>query len=283
MIKEHKCLNLFQKMLFEKAVIKPPYTLPNIMPNEACFLYIKLGVGYIASEEETVLLEEGESILMKCGYFLGELLSEKKTGEYEAIAIHFYPEILIKIYDGALPSFLKNHNYKFDKNMVKIGAGPLIEKYIEGLMFYFENPQLATEELLILKLKEIILLLLQTKNAPALIEIMKNLFTPRTYNFKEVIEAHIFSNLNTKQLALLTNLSVSTFKRKFKKYYADTPSNYMKSKKLDKATEMLLVSEFSIGEIAFNCGFTDQALFSKCFKESYGISPSQYRLTQINK
>src|SRR5690606_40073999 len=88
----------------------------------------------------------------------------------------------------------------------------LIEKYIESLLFYFENPYLVYEEILILKLKEIILLLSQTTQANTIQVIISQLFTQKNYAFKEIIETNRYSSHSIEELAYLTTMSVSTSK-----------------------------------------------------------------------
>ena len=107
--------------------------------------------------------------------------------------------------------------------------------------------------------------------------------TKRSYEFKQIIDTHIFSDLGPNELAQLTNLSLSSFKRMFKKTYHDTPANYFKQKRLEKAAEFLILTDKSIGEIAYECGFKEIAHFSFCFKEKFGISPSLYRMNLTHK
>ena len=124
------------------------------------------------------------------------------------------------------------------------------------------------------------MLLSQSANAPAVQTIFNQLFSPITYTFKKIIEANIFSQLNIDELAAQHNLSVSSFKREFFKNYKDTPANYIKNKRVEKAAELLIISSQRIKEIAFQCGFNDVANFNKSFKEKYNISPSVYRQSQ---
>ena len=283
MMIDYKRIDLFGKILFEKAVMKPPFKINVPMPEEACFLHIRQGLYNSYSEEELLEVYEKQAVLMKCGNYVGQMVGNPKTGIYEAVAVHFFPDVLKKVYDDALPDFLKKHNYRFHKNMIKLESTKLVEKYIESLFFYFEHPHLVSDDILILKLKEIILLLLQTENSPKVIDILSNLFTQKTFEFKKIIEAHIFSDLDIKELAQLTNLSLSSFKRKFKAVYQDSPANYFKQMRLKKAVELLSISDESIGQIAFDCGFKEIAHFSSCFKEKYGIPPSTYRVNLRDK
>jgi len=283
MIQDHKTINLFGHLLFEKAIITTPFSRAVPMPNEACFLYIQDGAYHAVSEEESFMASPEEAVLMKCGNYLGQMLSYKEGNRYEAIAVHFYPEVMKKVYADSPPSFLTENVDSTTRNMVKLEASILIRKYIDGLLFYFENPELVSEEILILKLKEIVLLLLQTKNAPQVIEVFNNLFNPRTFTFKEIVEAHIFTSISIAELAQLANLSLSSFKRTFSQIYSDTPARYRTKKRIEKAQQLLVLTQDAIGDIAFEVGFQDVAHFSRVFKSTTGTSPSAYRLNQSGK
>lgn len=281
---DHRTLDLFGKMLFEKAILDAPFKRQVPMPNEACFLYLLDGEYNSISESSLIKVQPKEALLMKCGNYLGQFLVSKTTRSYEAMAVHFYPEVLKKAYTNALPEFLKNPQQEArGPGMAKVLTTVLLKNYVDSILFYFENPELATEELLILKLKELIIILSQTREAPALLQILSQLFSPATYSFKEIIDAHVLSSVSIQELAQLTNLSLSTFKREFKKIYRQSPASYLKDKKLEKAREFILLSDRNITQITFDCGFKDVAHFSKCFKDKYGLPPSQFRMAQIDK
>ncbi|OUS01029.1 hypothetical protein A9Q86_09810 [Flavobacteriales bacterium 33_180_T64] len=282
MIIDYKTIDLFGKLLFETIILEPPYKKPNLMPNEACFLYILKGEYDSISETEKLRIEAEESILMKCGNYTSNMLPSKSSDKYQALAIHFFPEILLKIYKNKLPNFLKD-KLPSAVSMSKLNSDILIRKYIEGILFYFENPNLVNEEILILKLKEIILLLNQTTNAPAIRAILSNLFNPTSYSFREIIESHYYSNITLDQLAQLTNQSLSTFKREFKKTYNTTPASYLREKKIEKSVELLGSTDLRTTDIAYECGFADVSHYSKTFKLHYGVSPTSYKMTHFSK
>ncbi|MEL6989852.1 MAG: helix-turn-helix transcriptional regulator, partial [Bacteroidota bacterium] len=78
----------------------------------------------------------------------------------------------------------------------------------------------------------------------------------------------------------LCNLSLSTFKRTFKEHYASSPAKYIKKRKLERAKKLLLSSNLRISDIAYDCGFSDLAHFSKSFLQAYSSSPRDFRLNQ---
>ena len=151
MIIKRQTLDLFGKMLFETATVEPPMQIPNPMPNEACFVYVIEGCQKAVSELETETITEKEALLMKCGSYISQMFPSDTNEKYEAVAIHFYPEILEKVYEDGLPDFLRSEE-SATKSIAKFKEDLLIEKYFDSIMFYFENPELVNEELLILKL-----------------------------------------------------------------------------------------------------------------------------------
>ncbi|WP_343632744.1 AraC family transcriptional regulator [Fluviicola sp.] len=283
MLLEHHTHELFGKMLFQKVVVKPPFEFPFPVTDNACFLYMQQGNMQYSFDNEAKEFPAKHSLLLNCVTTDKQISNSETTDPVEIVIIHFHPSILKKIYDKELPELLlKPQNIISNQSIEQINNDFLIQKYIEGLMFYFENPSIFQEDILILKLKEIILLLSLTPNAEKIRIILSQLFSRAAYSFKQVVEAHLFSQLTIEELAQHTNLSVSSFKREFAKWYNDTPASYIKTKKLERAAELLLKSDLRITEIAFDCGFNDVANFSKSFTDQFGYSPSNFRLTQKN-
>ncbi len=166
--------------------------------------------------------------------------------------------------------------------MTPINGNEVLAACMESIMLLFKNPALADEEVLALKLKEIVLILSKVDNS-GVRQILSNLFNPATVAFKKTIEAHLFSQLSLEDLASLTNNSLSGFQRQFKVLYQTTAASYIKNKRLDKSAELLEISDLSITEISHECLFSDVAHFSNSFKEKYNSTPSQYRLEIISK
>lgn len=284
MIRSQKRYELFGKIIFEEVIIEAPFKIPNPMPNEACFLYMVEGQINYKTENQNIAVPVNEAVLLKCGNYFSQIKNSKKTKNHQIIVIHFHPEILKKIYDTDLPKIFHQPKIMAENiDLSKINNDFLIQKYVESLLFYFDNPTLINEDILVLKLKEIILLLCQTNNAPVIQQILSQLFSPTSFTFKQVIENNLYAQITTQELAELANLSLSSFKREFKKNYNDSPANYIRNKKLEKAAELLLVSEERITDIAFDCGFNGLANFSTLFHDKFGCAPSSFRLAQLGK
>lgn len=277
---KHDMHELFGKTTFQKVVVTPPFEFPFPVTDNACFLYMQQGNIRYTFDHETNDFPAKHSLLLNCIQTDKQISSSETTDPVEIVIIHFHPSILKKIYDKELPELLQPKNIVSNQSVQLIDNDLLIQKYIEGLLFYFENPAVFREDILVLKLKEIILLLSMTPNAETIRLILSQLFNPSAYSFRQVIEAHLFSPVTIEELAQHTNLSISSFKREFAKLYNDTPANYIKTRKLERAAELLLKSDLRITEIAFDCGFNDVANFSKSFLDQFGSTPSNFRQTQ---
>jgi AraC-like DNA-binding protein len=277
MVLNHQKFNFGDKCLIEKVIIQAPFRFSVDFHDEACFIYFSEGETKINSPYEQVRIELEESVLLKCGSYFADLLKQRTAGKYEILVVHLYPDILRSIYKQEIPSFVKHSE---DKSFIrKVGAHDLVKKFIESLYFYFDNPGLVSDELLELKIRELVLLLVQTKNAATIVGLFTDLFTPRNINIKEVVNNHLFSDLSVVDLARLTNLSVSTFNRTFQSLFNDTPANYIKMKRLERAKDLLAMSALTVSEIAFQTCFKDVAHFSRSFKAAHRCSPSEYRLS----
>ena len=283
MLLNQNTLNLYGEKLFERAKVTPPFKRANHLSNEACFLFFSEGGNTHYSQSERLTVATGDGILMKCGNFFFDLVPDKTSGNTEMIAVHFFPEVLKHLFKNNPPKFLvESGNTITQQYMTPINGSQVIAAYMESILLLFKNPSLVDEEVLALKLKEIILILSKIDNS-GVQEILKNLFNPYSAAFKETIEAHLFSQLSLDDLANLTNNSLSSFQRQFKKLYKTTAANYIKNRRLERSAELLKISDLSITEIADECIFSDIAHFSNSFKDKYNSTPSEYRLENISK
>ncbi len=73
------------------------------------------------------------------------------------------------------------------------------------------------------------------------------------------------------------HLSRYHFIRTFRRHLFETPHQYIIRKRVEKARELLALSELSITEICFEVGFESLGSFSALFHRVVGWSPSIYR------
>jgi len=257
-------------------LIRPPHRYTTIFENEACFLHLRDGKGRLISPVKPLDITPSESVLLKCGNYFTDFIKNVDTKNAEIFAVHLHKDILKELYKDEIPNFLTDKS-KYEHIHKITGRNDIIFHFIQSLEFYFQNPKLVNDELLILKIKELILLLLQTKNAESILNLFSHLFTQRQASLNDIIQTHIYSNLSLNELATLSGRSLSTFKRDFDLFFKETPAKYIKEKRLLKATQLISLTDFTISEICYKIGFSDTSHFTKLFKQKYNMTPSEYR------
>ncbi|MEL6720132.1 MAG: AraC family transcriptional regulator [Bacteroidota bacterium] len=276
MLINYQHLDLINKVVFEHLTFTPPLRATQEMESEACYIYVVKGSSIAYGGKHQVQLHQNESVLMRCGNYLN-VWNDCRDGEScEAVAIHLYPSVLEYVYKNEIPSFLKKSKMSKGTRIQKIKVQAAVDNYIQGLFFYFNNPSMVDEDMVMLKVKELMMLLYNT-GQESILDLLENLLDPMKIEFKAVVKNNIFSDLSLEELALLTNLSLSSFKRKFKEIYQESPARYIKNKRLEHALELLKISTNRISDVCYDCGFKDVGHFSKSFIAAYGQSPSDYR------
>jgi len=99
---------------------------------------------------------------------------------------------------------------------------------------------------------------------------------------REYIEQNIGnSDANIDDMAAAAATSRSTLNRRLNSIIGITAAQLLIDARMQRAA-YLLVSErkagnsISVSDIAFRCGYTDPKYFSRCFKQKYGVAPSDY-------
>ena len=84
--------------------------------------------------------------------------------------------------------------------------------------------------------------------------------------------------LGTAMICGATGLSARAVQKAFVRRAAVTPTAFITARRLARAADLLACADGrSITDIAFEVGFSDSAFFSRCFRRSYGVAPSQWR------
>lgn len=78
-------------------------------------------------------------------------------------------------------------------------------------------------------------------------------------------------------VAAQSHLAPNYFHRLFKNTFSISPFNYMLTRRMNLAKQLLSASGSTIREIAGACGYSSEFYFSKTFRKQFGVSPSTYR------
>ena len=109
-------------------------------------------------------------------------------------------------------------------------------------------------------------------------EVSKEIYSARINSVMEYIEKHFNEPINLDTMAKEAHFSPFHFHRIFTVLVGETPTNYFQRIRIEKAAQQLKdFKRKSISDIAFDCGYSSNALFSRYFKKHFGISASAFR------
>jgi len=94
------------------------------------------------------------------------------------------------------------------------------------------------------------------------------------------LEIHFASHITLQMLANKTNMSVRTFKRRFKEATGETPMQFLQQLRLEQGKDMLRYSQKKVSEIAWALGYEDPGHFNRLFKRHFGTTPARWRKKQ---
>lgn len=94
----------------------------------------------------------------------------------------------------------------------------------------------------------------------------------------EVMEKNISNgNFSVEQLCSLAGYGRTVFFNKLKSLTGLSPNEYIREVRIKRAAQLLEVAEYTVSQITFMVGMNDSRYFSKCFKQRYNMTPTEYR------
>ncbi len=110
-----------------------------------------------------------------------------------------------------------------------------------------------------------------------------NEYASRINRVIDYINENVDKELTLDELSAVANFSKFHFHRIFAGFTGETLFSYIQRIRLERAANFLLANvNKSVTDIAFDCGFTNPASFTRSFNNKFGMSPSKWRETKIN-
>lgn len=156
------------------------------------------------------------------------------------------------------------------------GADDYIQKpfhtdYVKIKIIHLLQERQKLRERLLEKLRDNKLLL----SEPEKVESIDDAFLRK---FAEQIEAvYADPEYNVEKLSETLGLSRGHLHRKIKELTGTAPVEFLRTYRLNKATQLLRQNAYTVSEVAYRTGFSSPAYFSKCFKVVYGVTPTEYQ------
>ena len=239
------------------------------------FFYLKAGSCRYMTQGRIYHLEAGNMFIVHPGD--RHSTSYQGTVPCERIVIYFKPELI----DG---EWWKAHpeTEGFMGASCKISFGQkgkaVIERTLKFMLSENNVPDGYTSEMLLLYMKQFLIDLVRSGT-------ILNDFVRSNDSFGRDIESAIrfisenYSKpLTLEEVASSINLAPTYFSRKFKNVTGSTFREFVNYIRIRQASQMLLTTDDSVGEIAQKCGFNSSNYFKDCFHRATGQSPTRFRL-----
>ena len=93
----------------------------------------------------------------------------------------------------------------------------------------------------------------------------------------EIVEKNLGNEaFSVAELERQLGISHATFSRKMAKLVNMTAVEYIKMKRLDAASKILLSTDITVAELCYKVGFSNPSYFVRCFKARFGLTPVEY-------
>ena len=127
---------------------------------------------------------------------------------------------------------------------------------------------------------EAYLALIENTSHPSRLSSHTSELDPMLKRVMQFIEENISdSGIGVGDMAAAAAVSRSGLQRKLKQTMGVTPQELLSEARIKRACQLLQQTDKPVAEIAYACGFNDPKYFSRCFKQSTGKTPSEFKNT----
>ncbi len=236
-------------------------------------MIILKGKKVMISTEEDIIVEKNELLFLQKGaYLTSEIIKEE--GEFSSLLFFIKDDFLNGFKEKYRPYLSSTQEGAIPK-MFKVGHSENLEAYIQSILPYFNSQRDIANPLLQLKIEELLLSLMFSDKKLLFSTYLLAMGKDISISFKETVEKSIFKNLTVEQRAFLSNQSVSSFKRKFKEVFQDSPAHWLREQRLQRAKVLINSTDKTIADISYEVGFESPSHFIHLFKKKFGVTPKQ--------
>jgi AraC family transcriptional regulator, exoenzyme S synthesis regulatory protein ExsA len=233
--------------------------------------------------DKTVEIKDDEFHFLSSGNCIVSMnLSEKKL--FKSILIFFDDRVLTNFnlkYNSRIAKFKSNHKVG-NELYIAFKKDAFVLNFIASLNLLFESATEISPEMKLLKFEELMLHLLEKHPSQFLSFQTSKANYPEEFIIRRAVETNVASNVTVEELAFLSNLSLSTFKRHFAKIYRTSPNKWLLQRRMEMARELLQHHQEKPSEVYYKVGYENHSSFSKTFKQSFGITPKQFHQEHLN-
>jgi len=244
-----------------------------ILLNKNTFSFLQEGTKEVFFDNSSFAIDNSQFLLMKSGHCLMTEKLSNIADNYRSILFFFSNEDVLRFIrkfelsttdSGKLYS---TYSFNYDS---------FLKRFADSLLDISKLSTSIQKNILDAKFEEIMLYLVELKGVDFLYSIISN-SDNQSQRFIQTIESNQLNKLTVKELSFLSNMSVSTFKREFKKHFHSSPSKWFQEKRLEHSAFLLKNKSKRPSDIYEEVGYESLSNFIQAFKVKFGITPKQYQ------
>ncbi len=221
-------------------------------------------------------VDEGKAALLrKGGYIMSESLSPL-DGRFKAF-LFFLSDDLVR--EFCIEKGITQSSINGETECVHfIEVGDMMNIYLNSVMLMLDSEitKKPDSDLIKVKAKELLHHLYLQDTTGEIESIFAHSWDSADSKLKQVVLQNYCNKISIDQLAFLSGMSVSNFKRRFEKLYNTSPGKWIKEKRLEKSKFELTKTDKTIHEISDSIGFSSQSHFIQAFKAKFNVTPLQF-------
>jgi len=220
----------------------------------------------------------GETLYFKKG---AEIINQYFDDEYCMLGFFISDELIRETFEEVKNQAALNPNRDIlAMTAFEVRASNFLEGYFHSMLNYFRGINRPPDPILVLKLKELLITLMSSD--PNLTAYFKSVCETEKPSLSQIMEKNFCFNLRLEDFAELTHRSLSSFKRDFQQTFGESPGKWLLKRRVQNAANLIINTDMSFSQIAYDSGFEDLSHFSRSFKKIMGSTPSDYRSSSQN-
>ncbi|MEM0992074.1 MAG: AraC family transcriptional regulator [Bacteroidota bacterium] len=237
------------------------------------FSFLIEGKKEVITEQGSISIDNAKFLLMQSGRCLMTEKLSATNRSYSSMLLFFSNEAMLQL----IRKFDLSPPEKIHKQAVySFSYDAFIRHYVQSLVELSKLSSNSQRNLLAIKFEEIMLFLVEKRGSDFLYAMLSER-DEQSQKLIAVVESNKYNRLSLKELAFLTNMSVSSFKRAFVKQYATSPIKWFQDQRLKYAAFLLKQEQKRASDIYTTIGYETLSSFVQAFKSKYGVTPKQYQ------
>lgn len=244
--------------------------------------YILRGTMHVYEGDKRETLTRGDVFYLGIGRHYIERCPENSQ-PFEQVMFYYAPEDLQRILMHLNITYGLNisndHSCENCRNRthVSMSAWSSLRNFFINANNYLRDEEFRHDETAEnIKMTELIYMLTAHEDCCIKSKLLSNIDSAKE-NFEQTILNHIFKDVSIEELSKLTNRSLTSFKKEFRRHFQMPPHKWFIRQRLMHSRLLLISTSKSISEIGNECTFPNTSHFIKLFKKEYQVTPATYR------